>query len=114
MTSGRQLAIPRSSIGIGALLLLAVGGWLTLSPSACAAQAWPDACLKTGIVLAVVWLAYPQVARIPTWALLAGLGALAGVLLLARQPRVLLLAVAVMFIVSRLRPPRVGRLQDRR
>jgi hypothetical protein len=105
MTSGRQLAISRWSIGLGALILLALGVGLTVWPQATDSRAWPDACLKTGIVLGVVWLAYPQVARIPTWFLLAGLAAMACVLLLARQPRVLILAVAVMLLVSRLKRP---------
>jgi hypothetical protein len=107
MTSGRQLAISRSSIGIAALVLLAAGLGLTFWPrSADANQSWPEACLKTGIVLSVVWLAYPQIARIPTWILFAALAAVAAVMFLVRKPSLLLLAVAVIFIVSRLLPQR--------
>ena len=113
MTSSRELAISRSSIGIGALILLVVGGWLTLSSSGSDA-AWPEACLKTGIVLAVLWLAYPQMARIPGWALVVGVAAMGLILVATRKPSILVLAVAVIFVVSRFLPPRSRDSHDKR
>lgn len=108
MNAERQLAISRSSIGIGALVLLALGGWFAVFWQESAA-AWPEACLKTGIVLAVLWIAYPEMARIPGWALLVGVAAIALILVLTRKPSVLLLAVAVIFVVSRFVRPRATR-----
>jgi hypothetical protein len=66
-------------------------------------EAWLGACVKVGSVMAALWLAHPQVSRWPAWLVAAGAGVLL-VALLFRQPRVLLVAMGVLFIVLRLRP----------
>ncbi|REK09419.1 MAG: hypothetical protein DWQ37_18445 [Planctomycetota bacterium] len=57
--------------------------------------------LRVGIVMAVWWLAYPQLSRVPPW-----YAAIAGVLflLVLRWPRMLLLAVPVLVALWLLRP----------
>jgi hypothetical protein len=90
----------RHILGIIAILLLAAGA---------ASWTWPSAgyqgaeafCLRLGAIVAVLWLAFDDVSRLPAW-LLAGVPVL--VIILAKWPRYALLVVPVIVVLAILRP----------
>ena len=94
----------RPTIGVLALLLIAGGAamqvWLPTDES----QPWIAACWRVGPVMALLWLAHPQLARVPAWLILVGIALLFLALVFARQPRVLVMAAAVLLVIMRLRP----------
>jgi hypothetical protein len=94
----------RPTIGTIALVLLAAAAALWVwQDQIHQGEAWLSACLRVGSVMAALWLAHPQLSRWPAWLVAGGAGVLL-VTLLFRQPRVLLVALGVLFIVLRLRP----------
>jgi hypothetical protein len=99
----RPAGFHRPTIGISALLLLAIGAALEVWWSSDAMQPWIAACIRVGSVLAVLWLAYPQVSRVPAWLIAVGIGLVFVALAFARKPQVLILATIVLFVVMRLR-----------
>jgi hypothetical protein len=60
----------RTKLGLAALVLLLAAGLLKLlEPTGpFAAEGW-GACLRVGVILGAVWLAYADLARLPMWAL---------------------------------------------
>jgi hypothetical protein len=90
----------RHVIGVVGLLLLGVAGGTYLWGSADAAKA-VEFCGRAGAVLAVWWLAYPDLLRLPRW-LLAATPVL--LIVLARWPRYLVLAVPLVVALAILRP----------
>jgi hypothetical protein len=86
----------RHLIGILAILCLACAVGLWVWPFA-GSEPYQSGSLRLGAVLAAMWLAFPDVRRIPTWALL-----LAPVLLfmLVRFPRQLLLAIPAILVLA--------------
>jgi hypothetical protein len=93
----------RALVGIITLVLLAIAGTLSLIPGD-EAYAWMGACLRVALVMGPLWLAWPQLARLHPWLILGGLAAMVAVLLLAKQPRVLLMGLVILFVLARLRP----------
>ena len=59
----------RTKIGLLALVLVLAAGVLKLldSTGPFAAEGW-GACLRVGIIMGAIWLAYADVARLPLWA----------------------------------------------
>ena len=96
----------RHLLGIIALLLLAGAAvyWIW-PPEGSAAQQFEAACWRVGALMAVLWLAYPQLLRLPGW-LWPGLTML--LMILAIRPKYFLLAVPVIVALAVLRP-RLGR-----
>jgi hypothetical protein len=86
----------RHLIGILAIIALlgAAGFWIWPQPGW---EAYESACWRMGAVLCAMWLAFPDVRRIPNWAL----AALPVVLfLLVRFPRQFLFAIPVMIVAA--------------
>jgi hypothetical protein len=87
----------RHALGIIALVLLAVGiGTLATSEGALSGT-----CLRVGGVLAILWLAWPQLQEIPLW--LVGVIGVA-LLVVLRFPKLLWAAVPLAFVLWLLRP----------
>jgi hypothetical protein len=99
----------RPTVGILAIVVLALGAALSLLGSGDDAQAWGAGLMRVGIALAALWLALPELKRLPAWMLVAVAVLL---IVLARWPRQFFIAVvlAVAFAVLR---PRVTALQQR-
>ena len=91
----------RPTVGILAIVLLSLGAILSLAVSGDDAQAWAAGLIRVGIALGALWLALPELKRLPQWALI-----LAAVLLviLARWPKQFFVAVAVAIAFALLRP----------
>jgi hypothetical protein len=94
----------RTKLGVLAVLLLATAGVLKLIPAEHApanSVGLFGACWRIGFVLAVFWLAYPDLVRLPRWLMPAVL--LVG-LAMARWPWLLWSVPAVIFVGWLLRP----------
>ena len=93
----------RPTVGILALLLLVVGGATLMATSGQLAR--PElgaACLRIGLILGVLWLALPDIARpVNRW---IALGVIAAVILIARQPKLAILAAVFLVAIAVLRP----------
>ena len=92
----------RPTVGILALVLLLVGSiiWLGWRHEE-NAQQWIGACWRVGFAMAALWLALPDLRRLPTWILVP---LLIVAVLIARQPRIMLLAFVAMVLYAWLRP----------
>jgi hypothetical protein len=94
----------RHAIGILALLLVAGAVFFWIWPpapqDAFAVQS-KAACWRMGALLCALWLAYPHVSRIPRWMLMPSLVLL---VVLARWPRLLLIAVPIVIVLAILKP----------
>ncbi|MGA2031042.1 MAG: hypothetical protein ABSG68_02195 [Thermoguttaceae bacterium] len=95
----------RRAIGIIAILLLAIGlsSWLWL-PGEGWQQSFQAVCCRVGAVMAALWLAYPDLERMPgwIWAIVPAL-----VLIVAKWPKLLLLVIPAL-IVAALMKPKLG------
>ena len=96
----------RPAIGIIALALLASGAGLYFGVGGSQALTWAAGCLRIGMVMAVTWLAYPQLSRLPLW--FFGL-LLACVVAVAFRPKLILAAVVILIAATILRPRKPGR-----
>src|ERR1700722_3580624 len=96
----------RGTVGAIALALLIVGlAMLALDPSR--ESAFALAAVRVGIVMAVLWLAWPQLVVLPRWIMLTLLGAVA---VCVWRPKALLFALPVLVILAVMRP-RWGRFK---
>ena len=98
-----------TALGCVAIGLLVVGGALQVAAVSSGTAAMPMAsatCLRMGIVLFALWLAYDDLRRIPRW-LLVGLLVVIG--MAVWQPRLLVAVIPILLAVAALRP----RLSDR-
>ncbi len=96
----------RHLLGIIALLLLVgAGAFWIWPPEGSAAGQFEAACWRVGALVAVLWMAYPQLHRTPAW-LWPGLTVL--LVILAIRPKYFLLAVPIIVVLAILRP-RIGR-----
>jgi hypothetical protein len=87
----------RPTIALITVVLLAVGLALRNQPD----DTLGAACLRVGMVTAILWFAQPQLKNLPKW--LVGVGAI--VLFVAmRWPKVLLFAVPIMAVLWLIRP----------
>lgn len=93
----------RHAIGVIALILLlgAVGLWIWPLDNASWHEMLKAACWRLGPCMAVLWLAYPQVNRLPAWLL----GAIPLLLvILAAKPKWLLIAIPIIIALAILKP----------
>jgi len=101
----------RAKVGILAILLLVAAAVLAFLPQQSDETAmWAAACQRVGFVLAVMWLALPELQRMSPWYAVAVIGVL---IVLARFPRYLVAAVIVailfLFLRPRMQSPGTGR-----
>jgi len=82
-------------------LLLVAAGYMIWPPTGPNGQDLESACLRIGTVMAVLWLAYDHLCRVPNWfwwtlpvMLIA----------LARRPQLLLLFVPLVIVLAVLKP----------
>ena len=89
----------RRTVGSIAALLLVIGlTMLAIEPSRDSTFAL--AAIRVGIVMAVLWLAWPQLVSLPRWMMFTLLGAAAVV---SWRPKALLFALPVLVILAVLR-----------
>lgn len=92
----------RRLIGLIAAGLLVTSGLLLWSEAESAAHVQARAaCLRIGVTMGAVWLAYPRLQRLPAW-LLGGVLMLAVVV--AVRPRLLPLAAVLLVVMLIVRP----------
>lgn len=104
----------RPTLGAVALLCLALGGvvlWAGQGDATQSSSGWGGALLRVGLMLGALWLALPEVQRIPNW--LYGV-ILCGGIVLALRPRYFLLAVGMALALALLRPRLGGSREIRR
>jgi hypothetical protein len=92
----------RHAFGIIAIVLLLAAGYLWIWPLEGSTNAlWQGAFIRIGALMAVIWLAYREVSRLPGW--------IWGVLplllvILAWRPRYFLLALPIVLALALLKP----------
>ncbi len=92
----------RHAVGILAIaLLLGAAAFLIWPPQESGYQQLQAACWRVGALMAVWWLAYDEVMRLPSW-ILAVIPALA--LVVAVRPRWFLIALPIVIGLLILRP----------
>ena len=102
----------RTKVGILAIALLLAALVLALLPQQSDETAmWGAACQRVGFVLAVMWLALPELQRMNPWYAVAVIGVL---IVMARFPRYLVGAVIVAVLFLFLRPRMQAPGTDRR
>jgi len=92
----------RHTLGILALLLLfgAVVFWIW-PPERASGQQLEAACWRLGTLLAVWWVAYPEVKHMPAWLF----GAIPVIIIvLALRPRWLVIAIPILIALAVLKP----------
>jgi hypothetical protein len=90
--------------GIIALLLLVGSGLLfLLRPEWDESLAFASSSLRIGLVLGAIWLAYPELIRLPKWLIPLLIGAAVTV---AFRPKSALFLVPIVLVVLILRPKR--------
>ena len=99
----------RTAIGILTLVVVAVGlAWPFVQPES--DDTLPLACWRVAMVLGALWLAFPQVSRLPPWqvasvtAALAVIAARPKLVLIVLRPKVLLVAIPLLIALWFLRP----------
>jgi len=99
--------VRRHAIGIIAVILLlaAVALWIWPLKTNWYQPFWA-ACCRLGPCMAVLWLAYPEVKRLPPW-LLGAFPVL--VIILAAKPRWFLIALPIVIALAILSPKRPAR-----
>ncbi len=90
-------AMHRPTIGLIAVVLLAVGFFLHNQPD----TAVSAACLRIGLIMSLLWYAHPQVKDVPGW--LVALGVV-GLFVVMRWPKLLVFAVPIAALLWLLRP----------
>jgi hypothetical protein len=94
----------RPLVGLSALLLLAIGAALyILRPTFIDGNAIPAICIRVGLLLAVLWLAIPDLGKIPRW---LWMNILLTAVVVAWRPPAALLVVPALFASWLLRPKR--------
>ena len=104
MAAIKPVRLHRPTIGAVAVLLLLGSVALAVWYPSEASQLWMSACLRVGLVMGLLWLAYPQLSQLRPWLIAVIVAIVFAGLLLARQPRVLLIAVAILVVIMRFRP----------
>jgi hypothetical protein len=87
----------RPTIGLIAVVLLAVGFFLREQPDATISAA----CLRIGLIMSLLWYAHPQVKDVPRWLVALGV---AGLFVVMRWPKLLVFAVPIAALLWFLRP----------
>ena len=92
----------RIAVGIIAIVLFVGAVYFRVYPPEGAFWTQLEAaCWRVGALMAVIWLAYPEVVRLPGW--LLGMLPILGIVL-ALRPRYLLIAVPVVIAIAILKP----------
>jgi hypothetical protein len=87
----------RPTVGLIAIVLLAVG----LATYHQAEDTLSAACLRVGVVMAILWFAEPQLKNVPRW---LAVGGVVGLLVALRWPRLLVVALPLAVVLWILRP----------
>jgi hypothetical protein len=101
MSKGPGGEMHRPTVGVLAIVVLLLGAILSLVGVGDEAQAWGAGLVRVGLALGALWLALPELKRLPRWVLVA-----AAVLLvvLARFPKQFFVAIVVAVAFAILRP----------
>lgn len=101
----------RTALGVLAVLLLATAAVLYAIDPANLNSIWLTSSLRCGMVLAALWLAFPQLDRLPSVLLTVVIVAALGVAVLAKTKLMLpiLLGMLLMLLVLRALKPRSRR-----
>jgi len=92
----------RHAIGVIAIALLGVGIFFLIWPPRDSALQWlHGSSVRIGVVLLAVWLAWPEISRVPRW--MYGL-VTAGILIVMIQPKLVAFVVPALVVVWFLRP----------
>lgn len=91
----------RHSIGVLAVILLVAGAVMLLGDADQREEVAGAVCLRMGVLLALTWLAEPQLRRLPAWLPLA---LLCISLVVAIRPRLLPFAIIAVVLLWLLRP----------
>jgi hypothetical protein len=91
----------RHLIGIVAIGFLVAGAVFWRWPISQGDLQLDASCTKTGLSLAVLWLAYPDLARLPAW-LLTVVPAM--IIVLAKWPRLFLFLIPLLIVLAILKP----------
>jgi hypothetical protein len=93
----------RPTVALIAVVLLAIGFFTSSSDS----QGLSQACLRIGMIMAILWFAQPQLQNLPGWLVATTVVIL---LVAARWPRLLVIAIPIAAILWLLGPraPRPG------
>ncbi len=93
----------RASIGIIGIVLLIAGGVLygIYGVQGGTGSAICGACVRVGIVMLALWLAFPQVSRVPPWIYGCSLAAL---IVIAAKPRAIIWVGPALVALWLLRP----------
>lgn len=95
----------RPTIGIITLLLLAAIPALHYSLPVDEARLWVSGCLRVGLIMGGLWLAHPQLVKIPHKVLLFFfLGFFALMVFIIKQPRAIALLAAIAIFLAWFRP----------
>ena len=102
----------RTKIGVIGIVLLAVGGYVRWFPPEGLSN--PDvleaACIRIGSVMAVLWIAYPELIKLPTWISAATMIATP---VIAYRPKIALLILPLLFALWILSPKGKQRQNDK-
>jgi hypothetical protein len=101
----------RHILGIIALLFLLSGLAFWLCPSTGGYEQYQAECWRTGSVLIMLWLAYPDLRRVPVWALLV---VPVVVIVVLRRPRWLWTLIPALILVAALKPKPPRRVANQR
>ena len=112
--TGIQSSTRRHLVGLSGMGLLAVGIYFYIfPPTTGSVEFLQGSCVKSGLILVVTWLAFPQLDRLPVWLFVAIVG---GLLAVAVRPRVVLammryavIFVPILVMIWFLRPKRRSR-----
>ena len=96
----------RPTLGVITLLLFAVALYCHLFQGEAGTYV-VGACVRVGAVLAALWLAHPQLKRMPRWAVIT---LLVSLLIISWKPKVLLVALPVLALLLLLRPRRARKV----
>lgn len=100
----------RPTIGIITLLLLAAIPVLHYSLPADEAQLWISGCIRVGLIMGGLWLAHPQLVKIPPkFLLFFFLGFFALMIFIIKQPRAIVMLAAIALFLAWLKPRIEGR-----
>ena len=93
----------RTKIGVIGIVLLAVGGYVRWFPpeSLSNSDMLEGACIRVGSVMAVLWIAYPELIKLPTWISAATMIATP---VIAWKPKIALLVLPLLFALWILYP----------
>jgi hypothetical protein len=92
----------RHAVGVLAIVLLLGAAAFWVWPPSPGYEQWEAACWRLGAITVMLWLAYPELMRIPVW-LLALVPVLA--IVLARWPKWFLVLIPVLIVVAILKRP---------